>query len=256
LIKVKSSSKLRLDLRSAKIGTLWDDKQSWPDKGKIHLDGFIYDKIYEKAPLDPESRIEWLRRQPDGRFYPQPYEQLADVYNKSGRTEDAKKILIAKNEDPARLKQLNFRQKVWHHILRLSIGYGHRPSRAFKWVIGIILFGWVLFWLGNNTNLMSPTKNDAYVETKVPGFDIKVSSDDYPKISPLMYSVDMFVPLVNLHQAEYWMPNANKGSTVIPFSLCKLTTGGALRIWMWFQIIAGWMLSSLLIVGLSGLIKK
>ncbi len=103
---------------------------------------------------------------------------------------------------------------------------------------------------------MSPTKNNAYVEAKVHGFDIKVLSDDYPKISPLMYSVDMFVPLINFHQAEYWMPNANRGSTVIHISWCKLTTGGTLRIWMWIQIIAGWMLSSLLIVGLSGLIKK
>jgi len=255
-IDLKSPSKTRLDLRSGRIGTLWDDKQSWPDKGKIPLDGFVYNAIYEHAPLDPESRIEWLRRQPEGRFYPQPYEQLAEVYNKSGRSEDAKKVLIAKNEDPERIKKLTRWQKAWHHIMRLSIGYGHRPSRAFKWVVGIILFGWVLFWWGNNANLITPTKNDAYVESKVHGFDIKVLSDDYPKLSPLMYSVDMFVPLVNLHQAEYWMPNANKGRTVIPLSWCKLTTGGALRIWMWIQIIAGWMLSTLLVISLSGLIKN
>ncbi len=83
-IDVKSPSKSKLDLRYAKIGTLWDDKQSWPDKGKIHLDGFVYNGIFEKAPLYPDARIEWLRRQPEGRFYPQPYEQLAEVYKKAG----------------------------------------------------------------------------------------------------------------------------------------------------------------------------
>ncbi|MCP4583087.1 MAG: hypothetical protein GY839_15870 [candidate division Zixibacteria bacterium] len=217
-----------LKLRTAHIGTLWDDEESWPEKGNLRLDGFTYDSIYGKAPLEPQKRIEWLKRQPESEYHPQPYEQLAKFYHKSGRDEYAKQILIAKNEDEAYLKQLNCPQKIWHKMLKYTVGYGYRPLRALYWGLAIMAIGALLFWSG--ADLISPTR---------------VISEDYPKLNPIFYSIDMFVPLVNLHQAEFWLPNANKGAW-----------GAALQYYMWFHIFAGWFLSTLLAVGLSGLVKK
>ena len=34
------------------------------------------------------------------------------------------------------------------------------------------------------------------------------------------------------------------------------TTGGLLRLWLWFEILAGWTLTTLLVVGVSGLVRS
>ena len=66
----------------------------------------------------------------------------------------------------------------------------------------------------------------------------------------------MFVPLVDLHQARYWLPNANKGSVLFDVKGLCLLTGGLLYFYMWIHIIMGWVLTTLLIVGLTGLIRS
>jgi len=35
----------------------------------------------------------------------------------------------------------------------------------------------------------------------------------------------------------------------------KRKFGGFLRLWFWFEIIAGWVLTTLFIMGLTGLVK-
>ena len=55
--------KAALDLRYAKVGTLWDDAESWPPAGKSFLNGFTYDQLDNNAPLKAKDRIEWLKRQ-------------------------------------------------------------------------------------------------------------------------------------------------------------------------------------------------
>ena len=59
---VSASTGVTLDLRHARIRTLLDESASWPAPGKLHIDGLVYDHIREPAPIDAQSRIEWLRR--------------------------------------------------------------------------------------------------------------------------------------------------------------------------------------------------
>ena len=75
--------------------------------------------------------------------------------------------------------------------------------------------------------------------------------EDYPNFNPVVYSLDMFVPLVDLRQATYWLPSAYEGEKEkMPIEVRLL------RFYMWFHILAGWVLTSLLVVGLSGLVKR
>ena len=60
-----------------------------------------------------------------------------------------------------------------------------------------------------------------------------------PLFNPIVYSLDSFVPLIDLHQAKYWLP-----------------TGLLLRTYHWLHIIAGWALTSLLVVGMTRLVRK
>lgn len=262
---VESPEKAELDLRSAKIGTLWDDKESWPSKGKLYLHGLVYDNIYDKAPKDAKSRIEWLRLQGGKEFMPQPYEQLAEVLKKSGHEETAKEILIAKNEDRVELGPKLTKPEWWRYkVFGPMIGYGYRPWDVFlkgpfgKRFVGSILFwvvlGWVFFGFGyyGEGNLITPSKTRVYADSAG-----KTNiHNEYPAFQFITYSIDAFVPVVDLHQTKYWLPNANKGSVLCETRWFTIRWGGILLFYLWVHIAMGWILSTLFIVGFTGLVRK
>ena len=255
---VNSPKGVMLNLSSVSVGVLWDEKESWPEKGRLLLPGLVYNEIYEKAPRDAKSRVEWLRRQPG--FRPQPYEQLAAVLGKSGQDEDAKKILIAKNHDRARLTKLTTRSdKIWYRVLGPMIGYGYRPLNALWGVLVFVVLGWILFGLGYCGGLITPHSESAYVERSVKTVDCATKSrelsDVYPRFNFLVYSLDTFVPLIDLHQSKYWLPNANLGPGLLNIKGMVLHAGGLLRLYLWIHIVMGWALTTLLVVGLTGLIR-
>lgn len=267
---VSSPENVTLDLRSTRVGTLWDDKKSWPDlrdddvrswgtRGRLLLHGFVYDEIDDRAPTDARTRIDWLGRQPPGQFWPQPYEQLSRVLRNSGRDKAAKEVLIAKEKNKARSTRLTWSERLWYHFFGRLIVYGYRPQRAF-WIglLIVLLPGWSLFGMGWHEDieksLVTPAKSGAYASDA--GGQERRLSEEYPNFSALMYSLDVFVPVINLHQAEYWLPNANRGRVLVNYPWFTLRTGGLLRGYLWFHIVAGWTLSTLWVVGLTGLVRR
>jgi len=117
-----------------------------------------------------------------------------------------------------------------------------------------VALGCVLFALGDSADIMTPTKVDTYV------FDLTCEtreiSKDYPDYNALVYSVDSFIPLVDLRVAACYLPNANRGPDLIPTRLLNVPAGSLLRIYLWFHIAAGWVLTTLLVVGLTGLVRR
>ncbi len=255
---VDSPEKYTLDLRDAEVGTLYDKAGSWPESDALFLNGLVYDSIADKAQRDAVSRIKWLRRQPEG-FRPQPYEQLAAVLRKSGDEEGAKEVLIAKNKDKAWLTKLTWSEWFWYRIFGWIIGYGYRPLQAFWIGLVFIVLGLILFDIGYCVGLITPHSESAYVQKDtgivVPGDKTRHLSDVYPRFSFLMYSIDVFIPLVDLHQAKYWLPNANRGPEYLNIKGISLRVGGMFRFYMWIHIMSGWVLTSLLVVGLTGLVR-
>jgi sRNA-binding regulator protein Hfq len=242
---VESPEKAVLSLRSAKIGVLWDEKKSWPKKGNLYLHGLVYDNLDDWAPKDAKSRIEWLRLNGGEEFSPQPYEQLASVLRNMGQDADAKKILIAKNKDRARWgPKLTWSEWFWYRVFGPMIGYGHQPWRAFLIGLVIIVFGTFLFHFGSENNLLAATKD--------------AENASSAKFHALVYSIDMFVPLVDLYQAKYWLPDTNQKAEWRPFNLSWFkmpVSGSGLRWYLWFHISIGWILTTLLVVGLTGLVR-
>ncbi len=96
-------------------------------------------------------------------------------------------------------------------------------------------------------------------ETKVhPGFGktaANVGSKSYAVFNPLVYSIDTFTPIIDLHQQKLWLPDASKGRE-IPLLIIKVRSGDLLRRWVWFQIIAGWVLTTLWVAGFTGLVRN
>jgi hypothetical protein len=254
---IDPTSIIILDLRDAKVGIYWDDIDSWPNIGMLYLDGFKYGKLFEAAPHDATSRIRWLRRQPADQFYPQPYEQLAAVFKEEGLEENAKKILIAKEEDPAYLRSLSKTQIFAHDVLRIFLAYGYRPWRALKYALIFIVLGWFFFGIGYESGLISPTTTFAYVKNSDPPNNLP---DGYPEFNPFIYSLDVFLPVVDLHQESHWLPHRdldNQGQylpTQVRWSwrLFQHT----LMWYLWVQIVFGWILISLFIAGFPRVFRR
>jgi hypothetical protein len=266
-----------LNLRSVSCGILYDEPKSWRIIRKYDLHNFTYKAIDKEAEnafkkknptekynifLDKEeinlkNRIEWLNGQSE--FSSKSYEQLAEVFRRSGKIEQAKEILIAKNRNLRKSDKSRWSKKYWYYILGPMIGYGYRPLNTLFIVGFFIVLGTILFGIGYQEGLITPPKGTAYVQRHtgivIPFDNGRQLSDIYPKFNVFMYSLDAFVPLIDLHQADYWLPNANRGSELLNISGLGLHTGGLLRFYLWIHIIMGWLLSTLLIVGLSGLIR-
>jgi hypothetical protein len=269
-MNVESPEKTEMDLRLARAGTLWDDEGSWPEKGKLFLDGFVYDEIYEKATKDAGNRLKWLGLQ--GGYSPGPYEQLAKVLGEGGHEDAAKRVQVAKNEEKARQGDLTLPEKIWYKVLGPMIGYGYRPLRVLYkgpcgvWIIGSILFwmvlGSVLFEMGyyGGSEIMVPSSARAYEASAAKVADADKCNGDvrdgYPTFQFITYSVDAFVPVVDLHQNKYWIPNANKGADIFTIGRYTIRTGGLLLFYLWLHIAAGWVLSTLFVVGLTGMVRK
>ena len=257
-----------LTLEFATVGTLEDSEESWPSAKKLYLNGFSYEKISHNSPMTSEQRLKWIRQQDqETTFSPQPYEQLARVLQASGHEQDATKVLIAKEEDRRKYGKLGACNCCWNWLLGLFIAHGYQPQRALCFSLILIISGTILFSVGHSFSLITPSRVETFEST--PPSTLKPVSENYPKFNPFVYSLDVFLPIINLHQQNYWLPNPNKGIE-IPLVLLKtgtllrwyfwfhivLKTGTLLRWYFWFHIVAGWCLTSLWVAGFTGLVRR
>jgi hypothetical protein len=249
-----------LDLRSANVRTFRDDEQSWPAKDRLFLDGFRYERLDAESPLDAKSRKKWLRRQPSKKFLPQPYEQLAATLREMGHEPEARLVMIAKNRERARFSHFPRQGWWWYNLFGRIISYGYAPWRAFVMSVAMIVIGAFLFSYGFSHDLISPTKESAY-EKNSSGQVVIVNkkpkrADDYPVFNPFVYSLESFTPLLKLDQSANWAPNANHVAQWRVGRWEMTVTGGELRWYLWFHIIAGWVLTTLWVGAVTGLVKS
>ncbi|MGH7932409.1 MAG: hypothetical protein ACREQN_04485 [Candidatus Binataceae bacterium] len=246
-----------LDLENAHAAALWDDAASWPAPGNLILAGFAYGD-FSGGPMDAADRLDWIGRQPVSALAnPQPYRELAQVLRDSGDEEGATRVMIAKENAVAEHGGLGLADRVWKCLLWMTIGYGYRPLRALWWVLGFVLTGAALFRWGYGARLITPTEQDAYarfVETGTP-------PPHYPPFSSLVYSLENFLPVVDLHQGSYWRPNPHHVAARkrrVPSRQAEPGTIPArlLRWYLWLHILAGWTITPLLFAGLAGLLRE
>ena len=256
-VAVQTTARTRLDLGDVHANTFWDDQKSWPAAGNLSLDGFVYSE-FSGGPGDSASRLAWLQRQTVAmQKQPQPYRQLADVLRAAGRPEGAINVAIAHQDALRTLEHLSFGDWLWRVVLDTTIGYGYRPLRAVWWILLFVFVGGALFRSGYRARLITPTEAHAYelfVQTGEP-------PPHYPPFNSFVYSLENFLPIVELHQGEYWRPNPRH--TPIRRGRAKgrkLATdrwlAPMLRWYLWLHILAGWTITPLLFAGLAGLLRN
>ena len=251
-----------VNLGYSQIRVLADDMDLWKPF-KVILDGFNYDRF--SHPADAKSRIEWLDSRPDrAKFSPQPYEQAAKALFRMGHDSDARKILLKKEQ------KITGRKKWWHKLYRWPwgglAGYGYKPARTLLASFLIIIAGWGIFWLADYTGRIVPHQptvlaNVKYqygrIPSETPAETVARKLPGYPEFSPFWFSLDIFVPLFNLHQEPFWYPSPDGGR---PHwwrgaEAERLSRWLWLEWWYWIQIGAGWILTSLFLLSVTGLLR-
>lgn len=250
-----------VELVQARVHVLTDAERTWPAPGNLRLAGFTYDAI-ENSPLDAKRRLKWIDLQyPDpkkakrlrGTFNPQPYEQLAAVLRRQGHPSEAKKVLIAQQVGFRKYGDLGLiaRMANWFWGFMVSYGYDLKPAVIIG--LAVVVFGGILFGRAHDLGLLSMTKEQTTETSSAGGAVCAVESQRC--FNPLVYSLDAFLPVVNLHQEEFWLPHHGRPD-LVPAPPWGGTWGDVACIYLWFHIGAGWFITTVLIAGLTGLVRR
>ncbi len=99
---------------------------------------------------------------------------------------------------------------------------------------------------------VSPTDEAAYESFMQNG----TTPPHYPHFNAFVYSLENFLPVVDLNQGMYWRPNPSHDTAGHVHSEGENHRhfGAFLHWYLWIHILAGWILTPLLAAGLSGLI--
>ncbi len=230
-----------LNLASAEIAHIDDEPEAWPQKGNLILRGCRYEAFSGDA-VDAASRLDWLERQDPtaygAAYWPQPYEQLSNVFRNMGLESEAKTVLVEKERarravetqmSKAWRKPFNW---IWTQLLRI-IGYGYRPALALFPALIFVGFGTGLFYLGWEAQIIRPADANSPATT-APRVDFV----------PLAYSFEAFVPIVKLGQVEAFRPDM------------RTRAGYWLQVYIWAHGLVGWLIGGIAVAGVFGLFRR
>jgi hypothetical protein len=151
------------------------------------------------------------------------------------------------DEENARLLKLHGWRRVADTLLYGTVEYGYVPMLAGAWILGFVGLGAILFFFGYHAGLIVPTEKeafDAYVQNKRP-------PAGYQWFNSIIYSLESFLPLVQLFVLSHWLPDPRRGRPYV-----RVSSGRWLRSYLWVHVLAGWFFTTMLVAGLSGLVKK
>jgi len=246
----------RVDLRDATVGDLDDDWTRpggyWPVGGRLQLNGLTYGRLGDASA---EQRLGWIRTQyrkgqqkkdkhrkaKHADFAAQPYEQLAAMYRQGGQDSEAREVAIARRRDLRTFGNLNWYRRFGNWFLDQTISYGYQTWRAGVGLVIVFAAFLVLSIIGQHRHVIVPVGSTTGLN---PAPTATTCTSDYPCFYPFGYTVDTVVPIINVHQADYWGPDANAPA------------GWLWVVGAWGATAAGWALATLLVAGYTGLVRQ
>ena len=197
-------------LSNARIGVLADDPACWPEQ--LELDGLSYGSLDPLLPA--QQRLSWLSRDTRG-HQPQLFEQLAALYMRVGQPGEARRVLHARerHQRPA----MSWPARAWGVIQDITVGYGYQPWRAAFWFILLLAAGSVIY-AADPPSALSPAPA--------------------PHFSPVAYTLDLLLPVVDLGQKHAFNP-------------------GGIEQWLSYLLVAGgWILATTIAAGAARILSR
>lgn len=197
-------------LSNARIGVLADDPACWPEQ--LELDGLSYDSLDPLLPA--RQRLSWLSRDTRG-HQPQLFEQLAAAYTRTGQPGEARQVLYARER--RQRSAMPWPRRAWGVIQDITVGYGYQPWRAAFWFIFLLAAGSAIY-AADPPLPLSPTSA--------------------PHFSPVAYTLDLLLPVVDLGQKHAFNP-------------------GGIEQWLSYLLIAaGWILATTIAAGIARILSR
>ena len=281
-----------INLAYATAGVFVADKKSLKNF-EFYLEGFNYDRLIEN--LDIQSILGMLTRLPENvSFSSQPFEQAAKARFAVGRGKDARRILFemekCRTHEKNSFKRGTFWRGVfrgkwrharrhlqrrlwlgWRRFFEKTTGYNYLPVRMLITSLAIVMAGALGGYAADSHGYIVPHQpvvlaNADYkniVHNKKahvgkcsaakrprprPTEAAECLFPDYPKFDAFGFSADVFIPLFAWHQEPYWYPQPRADTNVV---IRKL-----LLWWYWLQILAGWVLTSIFVLTVTGIMQR
>jgi hypothetical protein len=214
-----TTARLRIDLRGApagqvvlrdaRIGSLVDSPKSWPEPGRLDIEGLTYDRLASPGsagPVTARDRLRWLGLAPGTGAG--SYEQLAQSYEAAGDERSARTVRHARERRLRRGDRLTGR--IWGAVQDALFGYGYAPRRALFWLVGLVAAGSA--WFASNPP-------PPIVRTGQRAWD------------PVLYSLDLLIPVASLGYRSAFDPSGADKAVAV------------------FLILSGWLLATAVIAG-------
>jgi hypothetical protein len=200
----------------------------------LQLDGMTYQSI--EASVQPKICSKNTNDLPGllnmTSYSKSTYANVESFYRGQGGLEEADNIFIAqkKREREEMWKEFKWSKisdwsklpaLLWNYFLDFFVGYGRRPERVLLLCIGIVILGWFVFRREDDMMLQ---KGD------------QPADEHLHRYSPIYYSLDLFLPFIDLYAAEIWIPRKDRkwhlrymrihamlGWILVPVGLAALT---------------------------------
>jgi len=242
-------------LSAAQMHSLLDEEDGWPAPGFLEIDALGYERISDSGGGDQAARrLRWLRLQyPTGMptattFRPQPFEALAQVLRRHGRSEEADTIAVEKIRMRLSAKVDDRWSRLVPSLLMLVSQHGHSSARAVASfllfiALGTMLYGSALWGFGQPfvPTEADPTPTDY---TAPLGLLSTRHAEGCPPLVIPFFALDQAFPIIDIGQA----------------STCRFDPRGRTR-WIWLALhslymLLGAALSAVVVLTLSGLLRR
>jgi hypothetical protein len=202
---------------------------------------------------DRKAAAAWLSRENAAKeFVPQPWHELANVYERNGQPADARWMRRRAAQGVTRTSPWWSKPIRW--LYDALTGHGYYPLRAAGWLILAIVASGIIVY--TSSAVFTPTAaNKAAWQAPPPAGQpappitgatpCQDLQDRASCLNPVLYAFDNALPgTLATGQAAQWTANGAEGpNTWIPYTL------GCLK-------LASWILVALLLAGVTGLLRK
>jgi hypothetical protein len=175
-------------------------------------------------------------------YSPQAYESLADYYLRRGNPVGHTYMQIAKHDDYILYGPVRFLEDIWRILLRYTTGYGYRLWLAGLIAAIIVIVGGEVYKYAYESGCIVPASVDVLVNE--PYTQKGIPPQDYPRFQPMVYSLDVFLPIIDLKMESYYLP------------VRDTPIGSFARGYMLLQIISGWLLTTLFATAVGSLLRE